>query len=98
MLHTLRSSQDSFQHSFTVELVEVVYLSTMQFGSLLSCLRRHLRTLSCSRVLRSIHPAQSYLLTCSRKLQSQGYVWIEVPLMFLYWGYHICAYMVSLSS
>jgi hypothetical protein len=31
-------------------------VSTMQFGSLLSCLRRQLRTLSCSRVLRSIHP------------------------------------------
>jgi hypothetical protein len=56
----LRASPDAFPHSSTAESEVVVSSSTMQFGNLLSCLRMPLRTplrtLSCSRVLRSIHP------------------------------------------
>jgi hypothetical protein len=54
-----------------------VYLSTMQFGSLLSCIRGHLRTTSSSRILRDIHPAQSCLPTYSRKLLCLGSVWTD---------------------
>src|SRR5919108_5345619 len=63
-----KQQPDSFPHSFTAELVAAVCSSTMQFGNLLSCIRRHLRTVISTLSWGTIWPVPSHLLIYLRKL------------------------------
>jgi hypothetical protein len=56
------------------ELVAAVCSSTMRFGNLLSCIRRHLRTVISTLNWGTIRPVPSHLLIYLRKLRCLGSV------------------------
>ena len=77
MPHISNNSQVSFLHNFTAVFEVVVYLSTMQFGNLLSSLKKHLTGLNSNPSSERILIAQRRLLIYLKKLQYQGFVLIS---------------------
>jgi hypothetical protein len=68
-----KQQPDPFPRSFTAELVAAACSLTMQFGNLMSYIRRPLRTVSSTLSWLSIRLVPSHLLTYLRKLQCMGY-------------------------